>query len=67
MSDNIDTIEMWRYERLKLAVAKAMDGASSLVCDLEMRGELLDSDDKYHITVELLALLAQGQKESTEV
>lgn len=66
MSEQQDTIELYRFEALRLAVCRAMNGMSSLVLDCET-GEELDAHERYHKAVEVMALLAQGLRDATEV
>lgn len=58
-------IERWRFDKLRQAMAVALQISGSLLRQQE-EGDYLDKDAEYEKTVELVAALAKGLHDGTQ-
>lgn len=60
-----NTIERWRFDELREAATIALQIASDLLRQRE-QGDWLDKTDEYHMTMEMVAVLAKGLRDGTQ-
>jgi len=65
MGEKEETIERWRFDRLRASAIVALEKATDLLRHRE-EGNYIDDVEVFHDTVFVVASLAKGIKESTE-